>query len=151
MSRLSSGHKNQFKTLMLFGGDVLSQSKLERPFSPEDGDLRLLNNPTLTSSFGTGIHTVSPAHEIESLRLAYMHKLSRSGCVDSTTGKLTYPPELQDVSIHDSSVTNEISSLLKRADQFFTSYKNHCTVYKTISNNGEDEPINLISVDAWFV
>ena len=76
---------------MVFGGEVLQQSRLERPFSPMEGDLKLVNNPLLSSNFGTGIHTVSPAHDIESLRLGYAHNLSRLGCVDSLTGKFTYP------------------------------------------------------------
>ena len=66
----------------------------------------------LTSTFGTGIHTVSPAHEIESLRLGYTHQLSKEGCVDSKTGKFTFPPALNEVSIHDNGVTDQISNLL---------------------------------------
>ena len=89
VSRLSRSSENAFKTLMVFGGDVLSGMTFERPFFPSSGELPVSNNGLLTSTFGTGLHTVTPAHNVESLRLSYAYKLSRDGCVDSKTGTLT--------------------------------------------------------------
>ena len=38
---------------------------------------------------GTGLHSISPAHSIEDLKLSYMYDLSRDGIVCSKTGTIT--------------------------------------------------------------
>jgi valyl-tRNA synthetase len=37
-------------------------------------------------SFGTGLHTVTPAHSINDLKLSYKYNLSRQGILDPRTG-----------------------------------------------------------------
>ena len=39
-------------------------------------------------TFGTGIHTVTPAHDIDDLRISYAHNLERKGAVEAETGFL---------------------------------------------------------------
>ena len=81
---------------MVFQGSELSGLELEMPFltSSDDGSLPVVIDRNLRSSFGTGIHTVSPAHNIEDLKLSYAHNLSRNGCIDHATGYLTQPAVL---------------------------------------------------------
>ena len=66
--------------------------KVDRPFA-ESGSIPVIINKDLTPSFGTGIHSVSPAHCIDDLDLSYAASLSRAGCVDPETGHLTKPEE----------------------------------------------------------
>ena len=108
---------------MLFSGEVLQSMKLERPFTPNDGELRVITNTQLTPTFGTGIHTVTPAHNIESLRLSYAFRLSREGCVDSKNGTLTQPAALEGTNIHEKNIVNKLGSALQEHDQFFTNFK----------------------------
>jgi valyl-tRNA synthetase len=44
----------------------------------------------IKSTFGTGINTVTPAHDIEDLRISYAHKLSREGVICPETGNLQF-------------------------------------------------------------
>ena len=138
---------------MVFGGDVLSQMKFERPFSPSSGELRVINDSQLTPTFGTGIHTVTPAHNVESLRLSYAYDLSREGCVNPQTGNLTQPMVLEGASIYDKNLLPRLRRALTKYNQFFATFKHQCSAFKTIQKNIDDsvESINLVTVDAWFV
>ena len=49
----------------------------------------LVGLESLKPTHGTGLHTVTPAHSIEDLKLSYMCDLSREGIVCSKTGKIT--------------------------------------------------------------
>ena len=94
ISRYSNGQdpKTQFKTLMVFSGAELVDMTLERPFDGSKRGLPLIiDRENVKATSGTGIHTVSPAHNVEDLRLSYAHGLSRSGCVEPETGFLTKP------------------------------------------------------------
>ena len=97
--------------------------KFERPFSPNDGEIKVINNAQLKPTFGTGIHSVTPAHNIESLRLSYAFRLSREGCVDSKNATLTQPAVLEGESIRDNDIINKIIRALNEQDQFFTNFK----------------------------
>ena len=84
---------------MVFQGSELSGIELEMPFLSNGSSLPVVIDRNLRSSFGTGIHTVSPAHNIEDLKLSYAHNLSRNGCIDYATGFLTQPPVLEGTDI----------------------------------------------------
>lgn len=95
-----SESKNEFKTLLSFSGDNLEGFTLQKPFLIP-GELKLIKQPDLLSTFGTGIHTVTPAHNINSLRLSYAHNLSREGCVCPSKGTLINPLSLSDLKVND--------------------------------------------------
>ena len=43
----------------------------------------MILSEVVLSSFGSGINAVSPGHDIESLRLASIHGISKDGCVNN--------------------------------------------------------------------
>lgn len=97
ISRLTSSRdpKTQFRTILVFSGADLIDLKLERPFSAgSTGSLPLIVDRELKPTFGTGIHSISPAHNIEDLKKSYAFNLSRNGCIDPETGFLTQPKDL---------------------------------------------------------
>ena len=83
--------------------------ELERPFAEgSDGSLPVVIDNEIKQNFGTGIHSVSPAHNIEDLKTSYRCKLSRSGCIDPTTGCLTTPLALAGTNISDEKETVKV-------------------------------------------
>ena len=52
-------------------------------------EMPLVPDVTLKPNFGSGLHTVSPAHNIHDLKLSYMHSLAREGVLSSKTGLIT--------------------------------------------------------------
>ena len=114
--------KTTFKTLMVFSGAELSDMVLERPFG-ESGSLPVIVNRELKLTFGTGIHSVSPAHGVDDLKMSYAYDLSRSGCIDAETGFLTSPKVLAGSDIADEEGTlAKIRTLLKDEGQFYGSF-----------------------------
>ena len=133
ISRYARGNspKTQFKTLMVFSGSELANIELERPFAEGAGALPVIIDRNLRSSFGTGIHTVSPAHNIEDLKLSYAHNLSRNGCIDHATGYLTQPAVLEGTDISkEREALDKIKAALSDVGQLYASYKHSCTEYR---------------------
>ena len=58
---------------------------------------------------------MSPAHNVDDLRLSYAYKLSRSGCIDSETGFLTKPSILEgtDISGSEKEACESVKAVLK--------------------------------------
>ena len=77
---------------MLFPGDNLQDMKLVHPLTNKQ--LPIFLNATIKPTIGTGINTVSPAHNIDDLKFSFAVGISRDGCVDARTGKFTSPPSL---------------------------------------------------------
>lgn len=100
-SRFSNSRdpKSAFKTVMVFSGSELEGCTLERPFGESAGSLPVVINRELKPTFGTGIHSVSPAHSIEGLKMGHVYDLSKEGCVDAETGFLTLPKMLSGLDI----------------------------------------------------
>lgn len=142
--------KDIFKTLLMFQGDTLDKMRVEHPLLSVNGpqEVPVVQNEALKPTFGTGIHTVSPAHSIDALRLSYQFGLSREGCVDPATGKLTQPFSLTDFQTNDPSLTPELIKRLKEKKAFFASFKYQGPSY-TAKSDGEI--VNLITVDGFFV
>jgi isoleucyl-tRNA synthetase len=80
-----------FKTLLAFGGDSLAGMKLKNPLQSSDRspNLDVVVYNQIKPTFGTGINTITPAHDIDDLRISYAHDLDRKGAVDAESGFLT--------------------------------------------------------------
>lgn len=52
-------------------------------------EMPLVTNVDLKPNYGSGLHTISPAHNIQDLKLSYMHSLPRDGVLSSRTGLIT--------------------------------------------------------------
>jgi isoleucyl-tRNA synthetase len=98
--RAASRSKERLKTLLVFSGEVFDEIKLEKPFE-QAGELVMVPKEDLAPTFGTGLSTVAPAHNIDSLRLSYTHNLSREGVVCHKTGALNSPHMMQDIKLND--------------------------------------------------
>ena len=72
--------KTEMKTMLSFLGDTLEGTSIEKPFKLP-GELPLIPDEILKSSFGTGLHSITPAHDIAALRFSYAHNLSREGII----------------------------------------------------------------------
>jgi valyl-tRNA synthetase len=78
------------KTMLSFLGDTLEGTTIEKPFK-QPGELPLIADVQLKSSFGTGLHSITPAHDIAALRFSYAHNLSRDGIICPVKGTLLQP------------------------------------------------------------
>jgi len=118
-----------FKTLLAFGGETLAGMKIENPLKSPDRSpqLEVVVYNNLKPTFGTGLSTVTPAHDIDDLRISYAHNLDRLGAVDAETGFLsntilTEGKDLSPMLEHDHA---KIISAIKLAlgKSLFTNYK----------------------------
>jgi valyl-tRNA synthetase len=99
-------------------------------------------NNNLKPNFGTGIHSITPAHSIEDLKLSYAFNLPRDGIICSKTGTFT------EAFLHGlkPSDANVLATVVERSGKnFLCSWKHQCLAYKR-----EQEDVNLLSVDGWF-
>jgi hypothetical protein len=86
VARLGNGKLDSFKTLMVLSGEQMVGMAVTNPLT---GDMMpLIPVEELKPTFGTGLHSVSPAHTVEDLRLSYAFELPRDGVVNSVTGNL---------------------------------------------------------------
>ena len=131
--------------MLSFMGDTLEGTLVEKPFRLP-GELPLISDQQLKSSFGTGLHTVTPAHDINALRFSYAHNLSRDGIVCPLKGTLMHPLALQDLRPNDETLIEAIKDALP--GQFYATWKHQQNEYRT---KQDDEVVNLVTVDAWFV
>ena len=99
---------------MVFSGAELDQMELERPFAEgASGSLPVVVDREMKQNFGTGIHSVSPAHNIEDLKTSYKCNLPRSGCIDPATGFLNTPLALAGTDItQEKDTVKAIKSML---------------------------------------
>lgn len=83
----------------------------------------MINDIEIKPTFGTGIHSVSPAHNIEDLRVAEHFKLSVRGCVDPDTGFLTSPDVLAGTDLaQEEDSLYKIVQALSAEGQFYKSF-----------------------------
>ena len=73
-------------------------------------------NRNLKPTFGTGIHTVTPAHNLNDLKISYEYNLPRVGCVDATDGKITKPSMLIGEDIGGTELLPRMRFLLEKED-----------------------------------
>jgi isoleucyl-tRNA synthetase len=85
--------KKEMKTILSFMGDTLEGISIEKPFKLP-GEISLIPDLQLKSTFGTGLHSITPAHDINALRFSYAHNLSREGIICPLKGNLTQPISL---------------------------------------------------------
>ena len=71
---------SKFKKLLTFNGDTIDELVLYHPFTERDIPILIKND--VTSSRGTGVECIAPAHDLESLKVAYHYGLSKEGYVD---------------------------------------------------------------------
>jgi valyl-tRNA synthetase len=68
-----------FKKLLSFNGDALDELEVYNPISNQM--IPVVINNEVSIEYGTGIDCVSPAHDLESLNVAYHYGLDKSGYV----------------------------------------------------------------------
>ena len=88
--QLRTGTK--FKKLLTFTGDTIDELVLEHPL--DQSDVPVLINNEVTSDYGSGINSISPAHDLESLKMAYHYGLGKKGFVNEQG---LFPDELASV------------------------------------------------------
>ena len=143
IARLGGGRANSFKTLVIMSGEALADTVVENPLDRTSA-LPVLACEDMKLTHGTGISTVSPAHNINDLRLSYVHNLPRDGIVDAKNGKFTHPLLLGYLP-GDPAVLNLIKS--QAADNFLCSLKHSCDRF--VTHRGEE--VRLLSVEGWFM
>ena len=70
-----------FKKLMTFNGDTLDDIIVTNCL--DDKQIPIVVNNEITNDFGTGFQAIVPAHDENSLKVAYHYGLSKEGFVDS--------------------------------------------------------------------
>ena len=84
----------------------------------------MILSEVVLSSFGTGINAVSPGHDIESLRLASLHGISKDGCVsergifNENAGGL-----LIGLDVKDEKTNQTVIKMLREENSLFNTYK----------------------------
>ena len=72
---------SKFKKLIVVNGDSLDSVVVEHPIFSGKNVPVVINNE-VTSFFGTGISAICPAHNVDSLKVAYHYNLPKNGYVD---------------------------------------------------------------------
>jgi len=87
IARVGNGKAESFKTLLVLSGQSLNGMIVRNPLN--NAEMPLVTNVDLKPNHGSGFHTISPAHNIQDLKLSYMHSLPRDGVLSSRTGLIT--------------------------------------------------------------
>jgi isoleucyl-tRNA synthetase len=87
VARLGNGKSDSFQTLMAVSGEQMVGMTVKHPIT--GAEIPLLPVESLKPTFGTGFHSVCPAHSVDDLRLSYDFNLPREGLINPTTGNLT--------------------------------------------------------------
>ena len=96
--------------------------------------LPVISDVSIKSS--TGIRSMSPAHDLHSLKTTKKNGIREKGCIDPTTGKILEPKLLDHIKIGEKSLPKSIISLLKDTDNFITDYMSPNV--KSYVRNGEE-------------
>ena len=143
--QMRTGHK--FKKLLTIIGDSLDQVVLYNPIN--ESDVPILVNNEVTSDFGSGIDCISPAHDLESLKVAYHYGLPKEGYVDEH-GKFDdqLGPVYEGLSVLEPKTNKFIADVLREENRLFAQYP-----YKNefFSNESTGERIILRSSKSWFL
>jgi valyl-tRNA synthetase len=75
MAELYMRTGEKFKKLLTFNGDALDDLVLYHPLNEKD--VSIIINNEVTNDYGTGINCVCPAHDLDSLKLAYVYGLNK--------------------------------------------------------------------------
>lgn len=81
VARIGSGKASIFNTMLVMSGDQMQGITVINPVT--GSELPLVAVDTLKPTHGSGLHSISPAHSIEDLRLSYMYDLGRDGVLCS--------------------------------------------------------------------
>ena len=84
IARVANGKTDSFKTLLALSGDSLNGMTARNPLNNKE--MPLVPVLDLKPTHGSGLHTITPAHSIQDLKLSYMHSLSREGVLSSSSG-----------------------------------------------------------------
>tara|TARA_B110000285_G_scaffold226271_1_gene285769 strand:+ start:491 stop:1042 length:552 start_codon:yes stop_codon:yes gene_type:complete len=143
--QLRTGTK--FKKLLTFTGDTVDELVVEHPLNKSE--VPILINNDVTADFGTGINIVSPAHDFESLKVAYHYNLPKNGFVDEK-GLFTddMGSELEGLSVLDEETNVLVCQKIKESNKLFTQYK-YQNEYYEVEKTGEK--IILRSNKSWFL
>ena len=136
-----------FKKLLTFNGDALDEISVMHPIN--DSEIPILINNEISSEFGTGADCISPAHDLDSLKIAYHYGLEKSGYVteeglfDDKLG-----PVYENLSVFSEDTNKLIAGMLREDDRLFTQYP-----YKNefFEHEKTGEKIILRSQKSWFV
>lgn len=139
IARVGNGKSDSFKTLLVLNGQSLNGMTVRNPLNGTE--MPLVPDATLKPNFGSGLHTVSPAHNIQDLKLSYMHSLPRDGVLSSRTGFITRGA-FEGVKPGDP----KILSSLQKQDFYFANWKHQNPSFQTSSG----EPVYLLSIEGWF-
>jgi hypothetical protein len=72
IARIGKGKPESFQVEMLISGSQLVGCTIENPLTHQT--LPLIDDPSFNSSFGSGFKSVTPAHNIDDLRLSYLYE-----------------------------------------------------------------------------
>lgn len=112
--------------------------------NPLNGNpMRLVEVRTLKPTHGTGLHSVTPAHCIEDLKLSYMFNLKRDGILCSKTGAINTGP-LSGIQNQD---TVALQSYFGSHPSFFANWKHQCPSFTT----KDSELVTMLTIDGWFM
>lgn len=119
VARIGSGKASIFNTMLVMSGDQMQGITVINPVTGLE--LPLVAVDTLKPTHGSGLHSISPAHSIEDLRLSYMYNLARDGVLCSQTGYIVTKDvqELRGLSPDD----EKILPYFKNHKSYFCSWK----------------------------
>jgi isoleucyl-tRNA synthetase len=117
IARVGNGKSDAFKTLLVVSGEQMSGMTAANPLN--GNPMRLIEVRTLKPTHGTGLHSVTPAHCIEDLKLSYMFNLKRDGILCSKTGAINTGP-LSGIQNQD---TAALQSYFGSHPSFFANWK----------------------------
>ena len=143
--QLRTGHK--FKKLLTFNGDALDELVLYHPLN--DKDIPILIKNDIAGDYGTGIECIAPAHDLESLKVAYHYGLPKEGYVDEN-GRFTDEtgPIFQGLSVFDEDTNKLVANMIDQEERLLTQYQYKNEFYQTEKTR---ERVILRSSKNWFL
>ena len=137
---MGRGKAESFEILTVIDGSSFEGWEIENPITRER--IPFIANSDLAPNFGSGFHSVTPAHDVNDLTLSYIHDLSREGIICPRTGNLQVPD------LEDAKPTDEIvMELIANHPAFFKTWKHQCASHET----SDGEQIYLLGVDSWYL
>lgn len=114
-----------------------------------DRDIPILISNAVTGDHGTGIECIAPAHDLESLKVAYHYGLPKEGYVDEN-GKFTEEmgPIFAGLSVFDEDTNKLMANMMDEEERLLIQYHYKNEFYQTTKN---EERVILRSSKNWFL
>ena len=128
----------------MFSGETLGEMVLQHPLL--DLQVPVLFDGNVDPYHGTGARLVCPAHDIDSLKLAFDYGLPKDGIFDKNG--LIMDSDFAGMSVYDEGTNEAISKALSKKKTLYASWQHKNDFFESTADS---ERILLRSAPNWFI